>query len=40
MSGLFHGSQMNLAALTEEAYKIYMSVKTVAYYLEDSGVTL
>ena len=27
MSGLFHGSQMNWACLTKEAYDIYMSIK-------------
>ena len=27
ISGLFHGSQLNWATLTKEAYAIYMSVK-------------
>ena len=27
VSGLFHGSQLNCATLTKEAYAIYMSVK-------------
>ena len=40
MSGLFHGSQMNLACLTKEAYAIYMSIKKIAYYLEDADITL
>ena len=40
MSGLFRGSQMNWACLTKEAYAIYMSIKKLAYYLEDADVTL
>ena len=40
MSGLFHGSQMNWACLTKEAYAIYMSIKKLAYYLEDADITL
>ena len=40
MSGLFHGSQMNWACLTKEAYAIYMSLKKLAYYLEDADITL
>ena len=40
MSGLFKGSQINWACLTKEAYAIYMSVKKLAYYLEDADVTL
>ena len=40
MSGLFRGSQLNWACLTKEAYAIYMSVKKLAYYLEDADVTL
>ena len=40
MSGLFRGSQINLACLTKEAYAIYMSIKKLAYYLEDADVTL
>ena len=39
MSGLFHGSQMNWACLTKEAYAIYMSIKKLAYYLEDADIT-
>ena len=30
---------MNLGSLTKEAYAIYMSVKKLAYYIEDSNVT-
>ena len=40
MSGLFQGSQMNWACLTKEAYAIYMSIKTLAYYLENADITL
>ena len=40
MSGLFRGSQNNWACLTKEAYTIYMSIKKLAYYLEDADVTL
>ena len=40
MSGLFCGSQINWACLTKEAYAIYMSIKKLAYYLEDANITL
>ena len=40
ISGLFHGSQMNWACLTKDAYAIYMSIKKLAYYLEDAYITL
>ena len=40
MSGLFEGSQINWACLTKEAYAIYMSVKKLAYYLEDADIML
>ena len=40
MTGLCGGSQLNWAALTKEAYAIYMSVKKLTYYLEDSKITL
>ena len=42
MRGLFHGSQINWACLTKEAYAIYiyMSIKKLAYYLEDADITL
>ena len=36
VSGLFKGSQINWAALTKEAYAIYMSIKKLNYYLEDA----
>ena len=40
MSGLFCGSQINWACLSKEAYAIYMSIKKMAYYLEDADITL
>ena len=40
LSGLFCGSQMNQACLTKEAYAINMSIKKLAYYLEDADITL
>ena len=40
MSDLFCGSQINWACLTKEAYAIYMSIKKLAYYLEDADITL
>ena len=40
MSSLFQGSHMNWACLTKEAYAIYMSIKKLAYYLEDADITL
>ena len=40
MSGHFQGSQLNWACLTKEAYTIYMSIKKLAYYLEDADITL
>ena len=40
MNGLFRGSQLNWACLIKEAYAIYMSIKKLAYYLEDADVTL
>ena len=40
MSGLFRGSQINWACLPKEAYAIYMSIKKLAYYLEDADITL
>ena len=39
MSVLFRGSQNNWACLTKEAYAIHMSIKKLAYYLEDEDVT-
>ena len=40
MSGLFRGSQLSWACLTKETYSICMSIKKLAYYLEDTEVTL
>ena len=40
MSGLFQGSQMIWVCLTKDAYAIYMSIKKLAYYLEDAHITL
>ena len=39
-SGLFWGSQCNWAALTKEAYAIYMSVKKLSFYLDSANITL
>ena len=39
VSGLFHGSQLNWAALTKEAYAIYISVKK-SIYLTGHEITL
>ena len=39
-SGLFRGSQLNWAALTKEAYAIYMLVKKLSFYLESAQITL
>ena len=35
-SGLFRGSQLNWAALTKEAYAIYMLVKKLCFYLDSA----
>ena len=40
VSGLFRGNQLNWAALTKEAYAIYMSVKKLSFYLTDATVLL
>ena len=39
-SGLFRGSQLNWAAITKEAYAIYMSVKKLSFYLDSAQITL
>ena len=39
-SGLMKGSQQNWAALTKEAFAIYMSVRRLVYYLEDAEINL
>ena len=40
VSSLFCGSQLKWAALTKEAYAIYLSVKKLAFYITDAGITL
>ena len=40
VSGLFRGSQLNWAALTKEAFAIYMSVKKLPFYLIDAQILL
>ena len=40
MSGQFRGSQLNWAALTKEAYTIYMSVRRLSFYVTDIEVTI
>ena len=40
VSGLFRGSQLNWAALTKEAFAIYMSVKMLSFYLTDAQILL
>ena len=39
-SGLFRGSHLNWAALTKEAYAIYMLVKKLSFYLDSAQITL
>ena len=40
VSGQFRGSQQNWAALTKEAYAIYMSVRKLCFYVTDAEVTI
>ena len=40
VSGLFRGSQLNWAALTKEAFAIYMSLKKLLFYLTDAQILL
>ena len=40
VSGQFRGSQLNWAALTKEAYVIYMSIRRLAFYVSDMDVTI
>ena len=40
VSGLFHGSQLNWAAMTKEAYAIYMTVKKSTFYITGHDITL
>ena len=38
VSGLFRGSQLNWAALTKEAYTIYMSVRKLTFYITEHNI--
>ena len=40
VSGLFRGSQLNWAALTKEAYAIYLSVRKLSFYLTNADVLI
>ena len=40
VSGMFHGSQLNWAAMTKEAYAIYVTVKKSTFYLTGQEITL
>ena len=40
VSGQFRGSQLNWAALTKEAYAIYMSIRRLMFYLMDAEITI
>ena len=40
ISGLFRGSQLNWAALTKEAYAIYLSVQKLSFYLTNAIVLI
>ena len=40
VSRLFHGSQLNWATLTKEAYAIYMSVKKLSIYIDTAKITV
>ena len=40
ISRLFRGSQLNWAALTKEAYAIYMCMKRLTFYISGTKVTL
>ena len=40
ISELFRGSQLNWAALTKEAYAIYMSVRKLSFYLTNADVLI
>ena len=40
ISGLFHGSQLNWAAMTKEVYAIYVTVKKSTFYITGHDVTL
>ena len=38
VSGLFRGSQLNWAALTKEAYAIYMSIRKLTFYIKGHNI--
>ena len=40
VSGMFHGSQLNWAAMMKEAYAIYMTVKKSTFYLTGADIIL
>ena len=40
ISGLFRGPKINWAALVKEAYAIYISTKTLNYYLHEAATTI
>ena len=40
ISGLFIGSQLNCATITEEAYAIYISIKKLSFYIDTAKVTV
>ena len=40
VSGQFRGSQQNWAALTKEAYTIYMAIRKLSFYITDVEVTI
>ena len=40
VSGLFRGSQLNWATLTNDAYAIYMSVKKLSFYIDTAKITV
>ena len=40
LSGQFRGSQLNWAALTKEAYAIYLSIKRLSFYMTDADVII
>ena len=40
VSGMFHGSQLNWAAIMKEAYAIYMTVKKSTFYLTGADIML
>ena len=40
ISGLLRGSQLNWAALTKEAYAIYLSVRKLSFYLTNANVLI